>query len=483
MSSQKEKKWKRLILFLPVILALVAVIAMVRSRKGPEQRPAVEKARQVRVIKTEMTDVVPRISGYGYAEPGQVWQVVPQVSGRIMEVHPAFKKGGFIKEGENVLKIDPAEYRLALAQMEAGIENNKARLAELKARENNFRVSLEIERKSLGLKEKNLQRYRTAIASNSISRTQLDQARIEYHNQSARVQELENSLNLIPATRKTLEAELALNQARLEQAELNLEYTVIPAPFPCRITETKAEIGQFVQKGQTVGTADGTATAEIAAQIPMEKMARIVRSAKGRGVEPGFLNMEKVREFFDLKVKVRVQSGSLRAEWDADFARTDATIDPRTRTMGIIVVVDKPYEQIIMGERPPLARNMFCEVEISGKPLAEKMVIPRSALRDGHVFIMNGEKRLERRAVIPDFYQDDYVICKEGLKAGEWLLVSDIVPAIEGMLLEAVEDKSLAEEMRSRMNGEVRSEPVPIPGSHGESGQKNPPEAERDARP
>jgi len=340
MRNPSEKKWKRLVIFIPILIAAVAVLMLVRARKGPQQHPDAEKPRAVRVIQVQAADVIPKVTGYGYAEPGQVWQAVPQVSGRIMEVHPSFKKGGFIRQGEMVVKTDPAEYELNLSQMEASVENIRAQIAELAVKEKNIRVSLEIEKKSLALKEKNIERSQTALAARSISQTQLDQARLEYQSQSARVQEMENSLNLIPATRKTLQTGLALNQAKLDQAKLDLKHTAIMAPFDCRITETKAEIGQFVQKGQSIASADGTAWAEIAAQLPMEKMARLIRSVSGKTLEPGMENMDAIRAMFGLKVKVRVQSGSLQAQWDADFGRADATIDARTRSIGIIVVVD-----------------------------------------------------------------------------------------------------------------------------------------------
>jgi len=97
-------------------------------------------------------------------------------------------------------------------------------------------------------------------------------------------------------------------------------------------------------------------------------------------------------------------------------------------------------------------------VEITGKPIFGKIAIPGSALRDGHVFVMNADKRLEPRKIVRDFAQDDFVVLTEGLSPGEWLVVSDLIPAIEGMLLEPVEDKVLQEKIMEQASGQREKE-------------------------
>ena len=451
--QHKKGRWKRLVVVVPILVAVAAAILLVRGRKGPEKRPEAERAKAVRVIEARACDVVPRVTGYGYAEPGQVWKVVPEVGGKIVEAHPSFKKGGFLQQDEILLKIDPAQYELNKAQMEAGIESIRAKLAEISVTEKNIRVSLDIEKKSLELKKKNLERNKKALSSRSVSELQYDQVLLEYQNQLARLQDLENSLNLIPTTRGTLAAELALNRAKLAQAQLDLEHTAIRVPFSCRVTEADGEIGQFVQKGQQIGSADGVATAEVSAWVPMEKMARLLRAVSGERVSVGHISMDRIRDLFDLNIKVRIKSGSLLAEWDAEFARADATIDPRTRTVGVIVVVRDPYEKTIVGVRPPLVRNMFCEVEISGRPIAGRIVVPRTAVREGFVFVVDSEDRLERRKAAVDFFQEDFAVLSDGIVAGERVVVSDPVPAIEGMLLDPEVDFELARRIIAQAEG------------------------------
>ena len=454
---------KRLIIIVPIFIAIVLVGVMTRFRKGPEKLPVIEVSHKVRVIQAQEIDVVPRTVGYGYVEPGQVWQVVPEVSGKVIEVSPAFRKGNFANTGDVLVKIDPKDFQLIVKQMVADIENVRAQISELERKEKNYASSLEIEKSLLELKKKEVDRNYAAKRSHAVSESAFDQAQTDYQSQLVRVQDLENSLSLIPTSRKVLEANLEVNQAKLDEARINLQRTEIIVPFHCRITKTSAEIGQYVQQGQSIAEADGTGRAEITAQVPMETMPRLFagvdRSLITAGVETiDRIKMDKIKKLFNLKVKVRLVNENFKTGWDAYFARADATIDAQTRTVGIIVVVDNPYDQIILGVRPPLVRNMFCEVEISGRPISKRIVIPRIALHTNHAYVVNSENRLQRRKVTVDFAQADFYVLKDGLVPGERVVVSDLISAIDGMLLELVEDEELSKRLYAQADGRTEIE-------------------------
>ena len=76
-------------------------------------------------------------------------------------------------------------------------------------------------------------------------------------------------LNLVPGKRETLEATLAVLRAKLEQARLDLNKTIIRAPIRCRIGDVAIEAGQFLQAGELLFEADGVAVTEVDVQLPM----------------------------------------------------------------------------------------------------------------------------------------------------------------------------------------------------------------------
>jgi multidrug efflux pump subunit AcrA (membrane-fusion protein) len=160
-----------------------------------------------------------------------------------------------------------------------------------------------------------------------------------------------------------------------------------------------------------------------------------------------------MRQKFDLSAVVRLMAGDFTASWEGRVARMDANIDPQTRTAGVIVVVDGPYEKILPGVRPPLVRNMYCEVEIKGRLQPDTVVIPKSAYHEGIVYLMDSDKRLRKRQVEIQFSQTNFYALSAGLNPGEWVIVSDLVPAIEGMLLQPVEDPDLEKGLTAEATG------------------------------
>jgi multidrug efflux pump subunit AcrA (membrane-fusion protein) len=148
-----------------------------------------------------------------------------------------------------------------------------------------------------------------------------------------------------------------------------------------------------------------------------------------------------------------LRTGDFEASWEGRFARIDATIDPQTRTVGVIVAVDNPYEKIKPGIRPPLVRNMFCEVELKGRAIPNRLVIPRSALHEGYIYAVNPENRLSRKKVEIDFSQTNFYVVNSGVNPGERIVVSDLIPAIDGMLLEPIEDVELDKQLMAEASG------------------------------
>lgn len=454
MKNKYLSKFKRLIIVVPIAIAIAIVGGLVRAKKGPEKLDLKEKVSAVRVIRTQAADVVPRAIGYGYVLPGQTWQAVAEVSGKVAEVSPVFKKGSLCKQGITLVRIDPTKYKLAIAQNEANIQSIRAQIAELDVQEQNYKALLEIEEKSLALSKKELNRKKTLFEKNTIAASQYDQQMVSYYAQLTKVQNLKNSLSTIPANRKSLKANLELSQVKLEDAKLDLAYTEISVPFDCRITEVKVEQAQFVQKGQVIALADGTKSSEITAQIPMDKMMSLMKSVDQ---PPAFsdMDMAKLREIIGIEAIVRLKSGDVSVEWDATLARMDATIDPQTRTVGVIVAVSDSYQKMVFGKRPPLVRNMFCEVELRGRPISGTLVIPRSALHEDHVYVADSENRLKRKEVVLDFSQSNFYAIREGLSSGEQLIVSDLIPAIEGMLLEPRADEALEKKLMAEAAGDA----------------------------
>jgi len=359
---------------------------------------------------------------------------VAEVSGQVKSIAPHLKAGQMFPADTELLRIDGTEYDLEVARVTAEARSLEAQISRLEATGTNDRALLSIERRSRDLAKAELDRLLTLLASETISEATVDVQRRQVLTQEAVVTRLENSLRLLPSDRQALDAQLEAARARLGLARLNLSRTVVKTPFPCRITALSVERTQSVARGQIMLSADGVSVAEVEAQLPLQHMRPLVPPDAVTDIS-SLLEDPGAWSRLGLAATVRLHAPGLEVEWSGRFVRMDSSIDPITRTLGVVVAVDAPYEKARPGARPPLVRGMFVEVSLSGRPRENRIVIPRVAIHQGRVYLLNEENRLAIRPVTIDFMRGDDACLAGGLKAGDRLVLTDLVPAIEGMLL------------------------------------------------
>ncbi|MBT6094381.1 MAG: hypothetical protein HOH04_05830 [Rhodospirillaceae bacterium] len=438
---------KRKLLIIPPIVIAAAVLALVISRKQPPvTKPASELARAVRVVEVRETSVVPRITGFGAVTPGKKWSAASQVSGEVEFVHPGLQKGAILPAGTEIIRISPANFKLNVAQAEANIRASEARIREFGASEMNTREILKIERRALEIAESELDRQKKLLARGNVSETAVDAKTREILTQRKIVQELQNTLRLIPIQRGAETEQTAVYQAQLGSAQLDLDRTRIALPFDARVVGVDVEVAQFAQAGQTLATLDGVKTAEVEAQMSIGRFLNMAKAVAGEDVPRGITSgtVSDIVNRLGFEVRIVLKTGDQVTTWPARFARISDTIDPKTRTVGVIAVVDGPYTQAIPGKRPPLAKGLFVEMELRTKTVAGQLVVPRAALQNGQLHVVDADSRLAIRSVKAGLSQDDIVTISDGLKAGEKVVVSDLSPAVEGMLLKPQIDTELS---------------------------------------
>jgi RND family efflux transporter MFP subunit len=438
---------RRALVIVPIALALIVSAYLVMHRPGPDKKEIEESVRTFRVIEAPLADLVPRATGYGVAEPGQIWESVAEVKGTIVDVHPQLEAGEIIQANSTLIKIDPTEYELAVVRLEATIEETRAKISELNEDEKNTKRLLAIEKRSLDLARKSLERKRGALEQNAISPDEVDREERNFLQQQQKVRQLENTLLLIPAKRKTLKASLAVNQANLDQAETDLAKTTIRAPFDCRLSDVDLETGQYVRAGQSLFKAHGTDVTEVEARFRAEQLRNLLGEDKRSQFQPGMGNETFKQVFRSVGAVVQLQNGDWSADWNARIDRIRETMDAKTREMRVVAAVDRPYEKAQPGVRPPLTAGMFCEVMLNGPVQPGKVVLPRSAVHEGTVFTVDQQQRLRKKKVAVDFSQSDFIVIKSGLSGGETVVVSDPSPAIAGMKVSTTTDESLRQHL------------------------------------
>ncbi len=420
--------WSRRLLILPPILIGAAVILFSpQIKSGPQTTESVERATKVRAMTVSELAVMPRAVGYGTVGPARTWEAVAEVAGQVAWVSKDLKNGRTVSAGEEMLRIEDVNYRLALAQIEAQMQ-----ASDVKAK--TTRVSLAIVEKEFKLLRDDYTRKKGLVAKGAISKSSVEVAERQMLNGEAQVQNLKNALELNRVERQVLLAQKA-------SAEHDLERTHVIAPFDVRLTDVKIGLAQYANKGQLLFTADGLDVAEIEAQFPVGALRPLIRasvqgdkSAAGIGV-------------MGLSAVVRLRTATHIVEWPARIARVSGVIDPQTQSLGVVVAIDHPADLAQPGKRPPLYRNTFVEVELKSGPMKDRIVVPLSSLHRGRIYVVSEDNRLEVRKVEIDFAQGGYAVLKKGVKPGERIVTSDLASAIDGMLLDPQDDKKAKKRM------------------------------------
>lgn len=446
----------RKLLFIPPVLIGIAVLYyLVAGRDAPERHPPEERARAVRVITAEPVRLVPRVTGFGSVYPGTVWSAIAQVAGEVIYVHPDLKKGGILPAGTEIVRISPADFALAISQAQANIRSAQAKLAELKVSETNTADLLTIEKRGLQLREEELARKEKLLKRGTVAKTALDLEQRETLAQRKKVQDLVNSQRLVPTKRAVQREQIAVYRAQLDSAKLDLARTRIALPFDARIAEVNVEERQFVQTGGTLVTADSLDVAEVEAQNPISQFRPMVLASTAGGVPMGnaVLSLSRIIQEIGFEATVRLRAGNDIIEWPARFARISDVIDPKTRTIGAIVAVDGAYATAAPGLRPPLTKGMFVEIEIRARAKYDRIVVPRAAFHEGGLYVVNADRRLEIRPVTIGLVQGDLAAVDEGIEPGERIVVSDLTPAVAGMLLAPQPDERLQTRLKAEAAG------------------------------
>ena len=273
------------------VVAVVGSAIMISASLKPDTspvRPSVAADRvPVTVVNPAPVTYTSRVKLNGVVESRTVTNIIPQVSGRIVEVAPRFRTGDRVKENEVLFVIDPADYELAVDRTLAEIEVARSELARLEAE---AAAEREVWEQSFPSRE---------IPDLIARKPQIAAAKARIHS----------------------------GQAARAAAELSLSRTVVRAPFDARVLETRLDLGQVVGTSASVGSIFSEASLEIAVPVSADELRRI-------------------GDVYGRSARISTASGQ---QIDGKVARKAATLDERTR-LGTMFVESADPAALTLGE-------------------------------------------------------------------------------------------------------------------------------------
>jgi membrane fusion protein (multidrug efflux system) len=184
--------------------------------------------------------------------------ITPDISGKIEKV--VVREGQQVKEGDVLFEIDPVPFRLAAAQAKATLEQSKTTYDNLVANVKIYGQMLDLAQQGVDLKQRDVDRKSSLVKNNVGSQLDLDNAGTALVTASAQLQYLKQQLSQAK-TQLLGNPDLPLEQfppyaqakAALEQAERNLDHTVMRAPMAGIATQVdQIQLGRFVIAGTPV---------------------------------------------------------------------------------------------------------------------------------------------------------------------------------------------------------------------------------------
>ncbi|MCD8534715.1 MAG: hypothetical protein LR011_07990, partial [Verrucomicrobia bacterium] len=190
----------------------------------------------------------------------------------------------------------------------------------------------------------------------------------------------------------------------------------------------------FVTVGSIIASIFAVDYVEVRLPIPPADTPFIAlpETYSGEPVQP--MQQPEVHFFLDL--------GGTFESWTGKIVRTEGVVDTRSRQIIAVAQIDAPYA-VGPEERSPLKIGQFLRARVSGRLLEDRIVVPRSVVRDDdHVYVINSNNRLVRKSVriIRTDAKSDRVVIEGDIMKGDVLCITPVPFAVDGIEVNPVID-------------------------------------------
>ncbi len=361
------------------LAAAAIALACLLTGCGQGQKQAAAPPPKVTVAKPVERTIVDQDEYVGRFVPVDVVEIRARVSGYLAQIH--FNDGQLVKQGDLLFTIDKRPFQNTLDQSRANLETAKSNLV---------------------YTQSDLTRAQQLVRERTISEQIYEQ----------RMQAFRNS-----------QASVAANEAMVRQAELDLEYTELRAPITGRIGDRRVTQGNLVTGGAGGNT---TMLATIVSIDPIRfeftfdeaSLLRYQRLAAGKNEVAG-LGGTVVR----LKLLDEAEfSHSARMDFvDNVIDRASATIRGRAQ-------LANPDSLFTPG--------MFARVQVPASAPYQALMVPDAAIGTEQarkfVYLIDQDNVARLRYVTLGQLADDLRVIKEGLSAGDRVVVNGLMRVRQG---------------------------------------------------
>lgn len=357
------------LLILLATAGIIAMLVLTRPSMAPVEQAEIEWP--VKVTTVNFQDLRPVLKLYGEIVAGRESELRALTPGPIAEVGDNFREGGAVVRGELLLRVDPFDYEIALAEQRAATVEAEAQLR---------------------LKEQDMQRIEALFAEGNVSAQQRDTALLEL---------------------EMARAALERNRASARRAERDLADTRLVAPYGGVLVDVAANLGRQLSTTDRVARIVDPASLEVGFPLSNEQYGRLMSE--------GSLTGRAVRIFWEI--------GETELEYEGRIERIGGEIAAASGGIRVFAgLLDTSLDT-------PLRPGAFVRIELEDRMYPRVARVPDTALygkdrvfvvRDGrlrarHVDLLgyDGEMMLLGAAPERSLSNGDQVVITQLREAGE----------------------------------------------------------------
>lgn len=374
---------------IPCFIMMLA-IGLCGCKKQPQ---SVEQTVDVSIITVVPRDVPITPEYVAQVQSSRQVNIQARVNGFLEK--RVYTEGEIVKEGQTLFLMDQKPFQTQLDQANAALARQEA--------------AFEIARK-------NLERVQPLVAADALSQKDLDEAKGHYESTAASVEQA---------------------KATVEQARLNLSYTVITSPVAGITSSAQQADGTYLSMANSLLTSVAVISPAYVnfSLSENERLSFRNQIAKGLIVEPQDKNYV---------TEVILADGSIFSH-TGQVTFAEPFFNPQTGTFLIRATVENPDGLL----RP----NQYVRVRLKGAIRPKAILVPQRAIQNaskGHfVWVVDKDNKVEQRpVVVGQWHENDWFI-DEGLHAGDKVVVEGLLSLRPGM---TVQIKSAAEQTAASKN-------------------------------